>query len=138
MSASVPAMKDDMSETLRELLGNATPGPWEWVGHTLEQVKWSERWPEVLMVKDLPEHTYPELQSGELVVSEADAALIVAAVNALPALLDVAEAGMVIRGDPEFDEPGPLTIMKGQKKLLAEALARYHALTQPEQTEEEK
>ena len=82
MTVNIPA--------LERLLAKATPRPWEWVGKTLDGADYST----VIEVRDLPEHACIEMQSGELIISESDAALIAALVNAAPALLAVVKAAV--------------------------------------------
>lgn len=99
---------------LRKLLANATPGPWE-----------------AVLLNDLTDSTYiegPEFCSARSGVTEeeltalqpqihADAKFIVAAVNNLAALLDVAEAAAAIKNQDAW--------MVGEYRLkLSAALER--------------
>lgn len=70
---------------LRSLLAAATPGPWRWYWSQNRAFVESDT-RTVVEVFDAD----PEVHGG--IEHEADAALIVAAVNALPALIAVAEA----------------------------------------------
>lgn len=66
-----------------EICEKATPGPWvwEWGGDCLEGGNYIT----VLEVIDLPEGTWPELQSGHLIIeNEADRIFIATAREALP------------------------------------------------------
>ena len=101
---------------LRELLGKATPGPWECDDYGV----------------DFPGARYGEVAyvlsktRGRFEATSDNAALIVAAVNALPALLDridALEAGLrsvIDAADSFCDEEG--YEVAGQVKLRARAL----------------
>ena len=94
-------------ERLRALLAGATPGPWR-------ARKWpSPRMVEVLATTKPPIVPWSGFDDSDRTLKEhdANAVLIAAAVNALPALLDVAEAARALaavhealhrRGDPEW------------------------------------
>jgi hypothetical protein len=75
---------------LRALLAASTPGPWEVNGRgidsRLDVAPWSET------VVDMEERGAGYMRYDALVLSEPDAALICAAVNALPELLRIVEA----------------------------------------------
>jgi len=70
-----------------------TPEPWKWVGASIEGPNYTT----VLEVRDTPENSFPELQSGELICSEGDREHIISCVNAcaginpeaVPELLEV-------------------------------------------------
>lgn len=77
-----------MTTELRELLAKATPGPWGAEAITKHSASNERPW-----VGRLSESRYAALSYGETQLEAvANAALIVAAVNALPALLDRVEA----------------------------------------------
>ena len=94
-------------ERFRALLAEATPGPWR-------ARKWpSPRMVEVLATTKPPIVPWSGFDDSDRTLKEhdANAVLIAAAVNALPALLDVAEAARALaavhealhrRGDPEW------------------------------------
>lgn len=79
----------DTTVKLRELLAKATPGPWEWRDDQMSVPEWPVvQWtisPGVL-IADTNNGT-----PGGDEIDQANAALIVAAVNALPSLLDTIE-----------------------------------------------
>lgn len=76
---------------LRALLSRATPGPWR----TQECSAGG-----LILLRDCRYQTHLQ------VVPEADAALIAAAVNALPALLDAVEAAQRLLDDVKQRHPG--------------------------------
>ena len=86
---------------LRALLAAATPGPWPW----------------------------REGDERERIYGGPNARLVVAAVNALPALLDVAEAAATL--DATFDDVGLVTVHDSKTKplrlVVRAALARLDA-----------
>jgi hypothetical protein len=69
------------TERLRELLAKATPGPWAVHTHANWKIMDSKRW----LVADIAWKAEEGNHQGE---SSDNAALIVAAINALPALLE--------------------------------------------------
>lgn len=75
---------------LRELLAAATPGPWEFVPATSYRVGGRTRQvgPIVTAAADIAHGGGTAQFRGAPTTEDADAALIVAAVNALPPLLD--------------------------------------------------
>lgn len=73
-------------ELLKKLLAEATPGPWAWNGESVVEEIYGRSW------------KITQTERGELTIfgtSDADVRLIVAAVNALPALLAVYDAAAV-------------------------------------------
>lgn len=86
---------------LRELLERGTKGPWEAYGDNIQRVGADRRYRHDGRVLDLEYGYYGE---ASIVMSEEDRALIVAAVNALPALLACAEAAKEVA---ELDSDTP-------------------------------
>ena len=107
-------------ERLRTLLVEATPGPWHDLPHD---------WPG----KAIPILTHDAAHTVAMAFNrehtKSDAALIVAAVNALPALLDVAEAAR--RVQREWDTFGPTgdSPTLAAHRALRSALARLEEAT---------
>jgi hypothetical protein len=81
-----------MIERLRELLARATPGPWKSQDHQHQADLMT--WYSVEKANGMRGQVARVMSH---VRGKADAALIVAAVNALPALLDVCEAAQAFR-----------------------------------------
>lgn len=129
---------------LRALLEKATPGPW---GHTAHEVEGDSP----CGGENCPfEDDHGEGETHGFVIAscdvdyetdrENDAALIVAAVNALPALLDVCEAASAHRaasqalaayveehGDEDYDDPAFLSLCadeEGASLDIGAALSR--------------
>jgi hypothetical protein len=103
---------------LRELLEEATPGPWKAVR---------------LAIGDSSDITLPHPEQGYARIwakrlGDADAALIVALRNAAPFLLDVVEAAKVIwtdtRGYPSTSSASAMYITRDAIEGLREALAK--------------
>lgn len=83
------------TQELRRLLAGATPGPWEWVSDDLEIRASYEDGDEWVLDDVICQWPQPK-----------DAALIVAAVNALPALLGVARALESVANYAHLFSPG--------------------------------
>lgn len=84
-------MKDEI-ERLRELREKATPGPWEVQdGCSWRRIGAGGKDGNVLYPTNCRHDGHPDLSSGRGEDRAANLDLIVAAVNALPKLLDVAE-----------------------------------------------
>ena len=95
----------DPIQHLRELLANATGGPW------------NDEYPEEVLAPRLDREGDEGPWKTVAECSTEDAALIVAAINALPALLDVAEAARytsdtVAASRPEYPDIGGLRALK--------------------------
>lgn len=117
----------DRIAALREKLAEATPGPWTaWngQGHSGTCTIHS---PGHMSVRNGRKVFECDDECGEREMeSEADARLIVSAVNALPALLDVVEAAQEVERC-QFDLTIP-DYVEGEKwKKLREALAKLEA-----------
>jgi len=111
-----PACLDALVARLRALLAQATPPPWEWVGSKRIESTHTEAWRhksggEVLVASD--DGKPYGLHSATLEAHETDRAFLVAAVNALAALLDALDA---LRAERVVEPPGsgitdaPLTL----------------------------
>jgi hypothetical protein len=104
---------------LRALLAQATPGPWfdaggGHVGGT-ECVRGRDGWPE----------PYPIPVADS---TEDDAALIAAAVNALPRLLDVVEAAEIVADSVFHTEQDPgavISLYRREFDVLVAAVAKW-------------
>ena len=93
-------MVDDKSiEELRALLAKATPGPWEvdYLDKNGQRVIRQEH----IEIATLWHHSVGSIEKE----MEANAALIVAMRNALPALLDLATASLAREGEGATDQP---------------------------------
>lgn len=103
---------------LRRLLAEGTPGPWQ--VSTPETKAWGA---EIATVETDILVTRPDddslIEPGD---SETDAALIVAAVNALPALLDVVEAAQITH-DAFFSHAVSDRVAQQRARELGAALA---------------
>ena len=121
-------------EQLRRLEQAATPGPWSsdtGGGEHGEQVQVTEsKWDLAVIVEDVP----PELRDSSLEQRIADARLIAAARNALPALLDIAEAADLLSGYARHENDCARTtaLMAGETGTpcdcgFKDALASYQA-----------
>ena len=99
MNTARQSARQNTIDELRRLLAEATPGPWETDEFDPGTVTVLQSSPktEALCVADLAD--------GATDRPDANAALIVAAVNALPALLRVAEAAAVVC-DPMVEGAG--------------------------------
>ena len=100
---------------LRDILDAAADGPWGWMGGYPQRVTngGADLVAEVFDDPDSPPGTVrlialaPELAAENLYAAEAIRAIVL---------------------DPEFPGRGPMTITRGQKELLADALARLDRL----------
>ena len=113
---------------LRALLAAATPGPWA-VDHGDNDPP--DQWEFAPLVAGTPFCDWT--RETEMGLSESDAALIVAAVNALPALLDVAAAAREMTDwfeDPTpRTEPAAFALLKSRAAALRAALDRLDEVT---------